>query len=344
MNILILSAGTRNKVVQAFRQELSGKGRVIATDASNLAPALYDADKAYIVPRIDAPDYIDRILEICKAERVNGVLSLIDPELSLLAQNRERFEAIGVTPIVSSYALCEMSLDKYEMYRYARTNYVSVPQCWLDIRTFRAEVLTGRAHFPVFVKPRRGSASIGIQRIDTMETLEVLFQEAYRTGEELLIQEYMSGQEYGLDMYLDLITGKCTALFLKKKIKMRAGETDKAISALDPDVFEAAIRLAEHAGYRGMIDMDLFHDEGENKSDDSNVPKGRWYLSEINPRFGGGYPHAYACGVNFPHMILENLEGRETPNTVGQYQAGIAMMKYNEICIQDESKLVPADQ
>ena len=50
INILILSAGTRNKVVQYFKKALNGDGRVIATDCSNLAPAIYDADKYYIVP------------------------------------------------------------------------------------------------------------------------------------------------------------------------------------------------------------------------------------------------------------------------------------------------------
>ena len=86
MNILILSAGTRNKIVQYFKKELEGKGKVIATDNSSLAPAIYDADKHYIVPRIIEPNYLDVILEICKKENVKGVFSLIDPELELLSK------------------------------------------------------------------------------------------------------------------------------------------------------------------------------------------------------------------------------------------------------------------
>lgn len=66
MNILILSAGTRNKIVQYFKKTLEGKGLVIATDCSDIAPALYDADKYYIVPRMIAPEYIDVVLGICK--------------------------------------------------------------------------------------------------------------------------------------------------------------------------------------------------------------------------------------------------------------------------------------
>ena len=110
MNILILSAGTRNKVVQYFVKTLNGKGTVVATDMSNLAPAIYEADKYYIVPRMTDPGYLDVILDICKKEKITGVLSLIDPELSLLAENREKFEAVGTTVIGSSYDLCEMSL------------------------------------------------------------------------------------------------------------------------------------------------------------------------------------------------------------------------------------------
>lgn len=93
MNILILSAGTRNKVVQYFKRELEGKGLVIATDCSDIAPAIYDADKYYIVSRMAAPGYLDEILEICKKENITGVLSLIDPELSLISENKEKFEA-----------------------------------------------------------------------------------------------------------------------------------------------------------------------------------------------------------------------------------------------------------
>ena len=106
MNMLILAAGTRNKIVQYFKKTFNGVGTVVATDARELAPAIYDADKYYIVPPISEQGYIDIILEICKKEKISGVLSLIDPELSLLAANEDKFNALGVTIIGSSYDLC----------------------------------------------------------------------------------------------------------------------------------------------------------------------------------------------------------------------------------------------
>ena len=99
MNILILSVGTRNKIIQYFKKALAGKGLVIATDCSDLAPAIYEADKYYIVPRMSAPGYLDVILDICRKEKISGVLSLIDPELSLLAEHEDEFKALGTAVI-----------------------------------------------------------------------------------------------------------------------------------------------------------------------------------------------------------------------------------------------------
>ena len=96
MNILILSCGTRNKIVKYFRREFDGRGTVVATDCSPLAPALYEADRYYIVPRVDSDNYLNVILDICQENEIEAVLSLIDPELSFLAKHKEAFSQIGV--------------------------------------------------------------------------------------------------------------------------------------------------------------------------------------------------------------------------------------------------------
>ena len=336
INILILSAGTRNKVVQAFRTALAGKGKVVATDASSLAPALYDADKAYVVPRITAPDYLDRILDICRRESIRGVFSLIDPELSLLAVEKKRFEEIGVIPVVSPYELCETCLDKYRMYQLLKEKGIRTAGCWTRGEDFLDAVSRGEAAFPVFVKPQKGSASLNINLVQDQRTMKSLLD----NYEDLMIQELMTGQEYGCDLYVDLISGKCTSIFLKKKLRMRAGETDKSVSVKDEELFAKLAAFAEGCGFRGMIDIDLFHNEHGRENESDQIPEGEWYLSEVNPRFGGGYPHAYACGVDFPAQLVQNLRGIENRALLGDYEKGIYMMKYNEIAICRESELV----
>ena len=320
MNILILSAGTRNKIVQYFVKTLNGTGKVIATDMSNLAPAIYEADKYYIVPKMTAPEYLDVVLDICKKEEITGVLSLIDPELSLLAENREKFEAIGTTVIGSSYALCEMSLDKFQMYSWLETHGYRCAKSYMDKDAFYADVDAGVITYPVFVKPAKGSASISISKVYDRETVELLF--AHEDG--LMIQEFLDGQEIGADVYIDMVSHEVVSIFTKKKLKMRAGETDKAVSFKDEKLFALIERFVKDAGYSGQIDIDIFDVKGE------------YYISEVNPRFGGGYPHAFESGADHMKLIVNNLKRKANDCVIGQYEEGTYMMKYNEVMLKRE--------
>lgn len=319
MNILILSAGTRNKVVQYFKKAVEDGGKVVATDCSKLAPAVYEADAFYLVPRITAPEYLGTILDICRKERIDGVFSLIDPELSLLAREREKFLEIGTTPVISPYELVETCFDKYKMFNLLREMNIPTGKCYVTKEDFYNDLKNGKISYPVFVKPVKGSASLNINKAASDREIEVLFA----LYDDLMIQEFMNGQEYGADVYIDMLSGKCTSVFIKKKIKMRAGETDKSVSVKIPILFELIQNFVEKCGFCGMIDIDIFEIDGI------------FYISEVNPRFGGGYPHAYACGVNMPMQVVNNLEGKQNPVTIGEYKEGICMMKYSEIAIRD---------
>ncbi len=317
-NILILSAGTRNKIVQYFRRALAGNGRVVAADMSPLAPALYEADAWYIVPRMTEPGYLDRIYEICRKEKIDAVLSLIDPELSLLAAHEADFAALGVTVIGSDRELCELALDKYRTYRWLSEHGYRCARSWIDPDAFFAAVEAGEARYPVFLKPVRGSASIAVSVACDRETVELLLSHQ----EGLMIQEYLNGQEIGADVYVDMLTGEAVSIFAKKKLKMRAGETDKAVSFKDVRLFDLIERFVKEAGFRGQIDIDLFEIGGE------------YWISEVNPRFGGGYPHAWECGCDHMKLILNNLRGQSNIPQIGNYESGISMMKYSEVLVR----------
>lgn len=317
MNILITSAGTRNKVIQYFKENFNGIGNVIATDMSDIAPAIYDADKFFLTPKIDDENYIDKLIEICKKEKVSAVFSLIDPELSLIAKNKDRFLEIGVIPIVSKYEAVELAFDKYEMYKYLISNGFKTAKTYINKEDFYQDLEKKIIDFPVFVKPVRGSASLNISKVTCKKELDLLF-ELY---DDLIIQEFLNGQEIGADVYVDPISKKVVSIFTKEKIKMRAGETDKSRSFKDNKLFSLIISLVEKIGYEYMIDIDIFKIGDE------------YYFSEINPRFGGGYPHAYEAGINFPKMIINSLNHIENRKQIGEYEENIYMMKYNEIKI-----------
>lgn len=319
MNILILSCGTRDKVVQYFRQAFGEDGRVIATDCNPYAPALYEADAHYIVPRITHKDYLDVIFGICRKEKITGVLSLIDPELSLLAKHDKEFAELGVTVIGSSYELCERTLNKWEMYCWMKEHGYPCAKTYSDLESFYQAVKKGEITYPVFVKPMKGSASLQIAKAGDAETVKFLFEH----GESMIIQEFMTGQEIGADCYIDMISNELVSVFTKKKLVMRAGETDKAISFKEDALFEKIEQFVIENGFKGQIDIDIFEKDGV------------YYFSEVNPRFGGGYPHAYACGADHMTLIKNNLSDKINERNIGNYDVNKVMMKYNEIMLVD---------
>ena len=222
-------------------------------------------------------------------------------------------------PIVSDYELTETCLDKFRMYQMLCRMQIPTGRCFVDKEAFYRAVEEGEISYPVFIKPVRGSASININKVNSREETDLLFT----LDDDLMIQEYMDGQEYGADVYIDMISGRCTSIFVKKKIKMRAGETDKSVSIKNEKLFTMIRNFVEECGFRGMIDIDIFEIDG------------CFYISEVNPRFGGGYPHAYACGVNMPAAVIRNLAGQENEVDIGNYAENICMMKYNEIAVRD---------
>lgn len=322
MNILLLSVGTRNKIVQYFKKEFSGHGKVIATDMSELAPAIYEADKYYIVPSIYEDNYLDTIINICKKENIKAVLSLIDPELSMLSKYSDKFMDIGTQVIGSEYEVCELALDKYKMYEWLVENNFYTAKSYNTLSDFMKDYESSKVEFPVIVKPIKGSASLEVTKINDLEHLKFINSR----NNDMMIQEFLTGEEIGADVYIDLISDEVVSIFTKKKLKMRAGETDKSVSIKDKELNLLIKDFVKKCGFKGQIDIDVF------------LVDGKYYISEVNPRFGGGYPHAYECGVNHIELIKNNLIGKANQDRIGDFTENIYMMKYNEVRILAEDK------
>ena len=317
MNILIASAGRRTKLVEYFMNEFKNDSKVIVTDCDNLAPTMHIGAKGYIVPRIDDINYIDEIIKICKEEKIDGILSLIDPELSLLAKNKDRFEEINVKVLGSSYDTTQLCFDKMAMFEFLQENNFNCAKTYCDIEKFKIDLNENKINFPVFVKPRTGSASLGINKVDNMKHLEILFE----LSDDMIIQEFLDGDEYGIDVYTDFISNEVVSIFAKKKIRMRSGETDKAVSLKDNKLFEIIKDFVTKLNTLGPIDIDVFNVNGE------------YYISEVNPRFGGGHLLAYECGDNYPRYIKNNLENIKNENNIGNYEENKYMIKHDALII-----------
>jgi len=318
VNILITSIGRRTQLLKYFKKELEGIGNLVAVDCSTLAPALYISDKYYIVPRINDSNYINVIKDICIKEKITAVLSLIDPELSLLAKHTEDFKEIGVNTIVSPYEACELWLDKYDAFTFCKDNGLKFPITYNNFYDFENALGNKEIDFPVFIKPQKGSASLNINKAKNIEQAKVIF----KSSEDMIIQEFLNGQELGVDVYVDMISKEVVSIFIKEKTVMRAGETDKGKSIKSEALFKIIEDLVTKAGLLGPIDLDVFDVNGE------------YYISEINPRFGGGYPLAYECGANFPKYIINNLKGIANEAEIGNYEENVYMMKHDTLTIK----------
>ena len=315
-NLLILSCGTRDLLVRYFKK--SSFDNVIGADCSELAPALYEADRYYIIPRMSDPQYFDAVFEICQKEGIRAVLPLQEDELQLIAENRKRFEDRGIRVIVSEAETIELCRDKYHFLNYMESQEIPVLKSYEELEEFQKDYEQGKIDFPVFVKPVRGAGSIGAMKVMCMEVLEVL---CTHSEEPLLIQEFCEGQEFGVDAYIDMVSGETVALFAKEKLRMRAGETEKSITCQKEDLRAFALRVIDKMNLSGPVDMDIFQKEGT------------YYISEINPRFGGGFPHAYACGMDTPNYLARNMQGIPNESHLEEEYDEVYVLKYSDIMV-----------
>lgn len=321
MNYLMLSVGRRGELLKDFRASMEEGSKIIATDNSPYAPALYFADKHYLVPKIDAPEYIDTILSICRDEQINVVTTFIDPEIMLLSENRDKLEAVGVEVLAPYIETARLCFDKYELFKYLVQCGVRTAKTWGTYNEIKKALDVGEVSLPVFVKPRTGSGSVGARKINDIDSLRVAFEQ----DPGLIAQELMTGEgcfDLDADVYVDTITHKAVSIFSKRKISTTLGGANKTISFKDKVFFEFAQDALSHFKFNGPIDADFFYKDG------------KYYLSEINPRFGGAYLHAYGAGVDFIKMIEKNLHGEANDVVIGNYEEGIVMMMYDSVVIK----------
>ena len=249
MNILFTCAGRRTYLLKYFKENLSEGDKVVATDMQLSAPALQVADVKLQVPAVYDPKYIDITLQICKEQKIDALLSLNDLELPLLAENKARFEVEGVKVIVSDPKVIDIAFDKYKTAQWVESLGLKSPQTLVRLEDAKRALQTGELVFPLFMKPRWGSGSIGLETIADMEELDtyynLLMKKIKKTilatasvGDEyIMIQEKLTGNEFGLDVMNDL-EGNHVAVSVKQKLAMRAGETDKAVTLDLPEVRE----------------------------------------------------------------------------------------------------------
>lgn len=326
MNILFTCAGRRTYLLRYFKEQLAGDGLIVGADLQLSAPALTAADVKLQVPRVYDPSYIDCILKICRDYSISLLVSLNDLELPILAREKACFEEVGTRLLLSSPEVIDICFDKYRTANFLRENGLPVPPTYVSLADAVSALEGGDITFPLVIKPRWGSGSIGIEYVKCMEELaetyaalhkkvkETILADASVGDDYILIQQKLCGQEYGLDIMNDF-EGRNHGVSVKRKLAMRAGETDKACTVDNPALRRMGTEIASALHHVGNLDVDVMEHDG------------CLYVLEMNPRFGGGFPFSYEAGVNFPLAIIKWLRGEQVDDDILVPQYGRTFAK-----------------
>ncbi len=332
MNILFTCAGRRNYLIEHFKGELGDNGKIIALDNDVTAPALADADVAIEVPRLDHADYLSVLNDIIKDYKVDMVIPLNDLELLLMSENKALFEESGAKLIVSDSDVISFCADKWKTYNFFKDLHIATPLSYLKIADVVEAISKKVLSYPVILKPRWGSGSIGIEEAYNEEELYLAYKllltkikksvianmHGADFEDTVIFQQKIGGQEYGVDILNDF-NGKYYGSFVRKKLAMRAGETDKALTVIDAKFLAVSKKVGEATKHIGIMDCDFF------------VADNEVYFLEMNPRFGGGYPFSHEAGVNIPAIYLAWWAGQSDISKHINYRAGQIFSKCSRI-------------
>jgi carbamoyl-phosphate synthase large subunit len=313
---------------------------VLACDSSGDAPALQDADAAFVVPRVDDESYVEVLLGICEEHHVDLLIPALEIELPLLAMNRERFARIGTLPIVSSRKVIDTCFDKLETARFLADCDLAATRTFDSLDAARGALSRNDLTFPVVVKPRWGVSSIGTEFPEDAEELELAYKlvrkriartfladiSATDPEHSVLIQEQLSGAEHGLDIINDL-SGRYVCTFAKRKLRMRAGQTDRAITVHNESLEMLGRSIGQALCHIGNLDCDVFVTETGN------------HVIDLNPRFGGGYPFSHVAGANLPAALIAWAENREPDPEWFKIEPNVLVSRADAYVVIDRDKV-----
>lgn len=319
MNLLLTSIGKRIELIE----HLKSRFRIIGVDASTENAAKYFTDVFYQIPRCSEENYVNKLLTICKKEEVSVLVPLYEPEFMILDGARERFQEVGVTLVLSDKAVLDICDDKRKTAVFFEKYDIPAP------KTFSAQevedIIGGRrAAYPLIVKPVDGMGSENIFMAGDRRELAFF----YGYVNNALVQERASGTEYTIDVLCNF-SGEPVYLVPRVRLEVRAGEVTK--SRVDPDALveketkRLLAALRREGGVRGPMTIQCFLAEDK---------KSLQFL-EINPRFGGGVPLAFAAGADYASALSEMAAGKGTDGEAekdfpGKEIKKLTMLRYTQ--------------
>jgi carbamoyl-phosphate synthase large subunit len=308
--VLFTCAGQRVDIVTAFRR---AGATTIATDVDQLAPALYHADQRAIVPRVDDFGYVGALRDLVALHDVRLIVPLTDLDHVVLAQARaELAPAVVLVPDEETSARCA---DKYLAHLFFEESGIGSPPTWLPTE------LPDDLRFPVLVKARKGFGSRHIYRAANRTELEFFLH--YTTADSM-VQAVCHGVEFSIDVFCDL-DARCVAAIPRTMIESKGGESIKGMTIKDAELMAFAKTVSEALRIIGPANVQCFRE-----------PDGQLQVTDVNPRFGGGFPLPTAAGSRYPELAMALANGETLDPRLGDFREGVVMTRFFSQVILEE--------
>ena len=316
-----------------YFKEIEGVDEVHVSNSDDLSVAFKYADKSVISPLIFDKNYIPFLLDYCKKNKIDILIPFFDIDVPVLARNKDAFAKVGTNVIVPSPEIADICNDKWKTYLFLKENGFNVPKTYLNMPSLISAIKKGELNYPIILKPRFGCGSLVMSIAENEESLRFYYNQNIKNinssylkyesadkEDKIIFQECLKGQEYGADIINDLDGNFITAI-VRKKVAMRAGETDIAEISDQIEIVAAAEKLGKLTGHIANMDCDLF------------LVDGKAYFLEMNARFGGGYPFSHMGGCNLPRAIVNWCRGEPVENSLLLAKTGI--LGYKELFVTE---------
>lgn len=316
-SMLLTSIGKRVQLIKHLKKSF----KVVGVDAGELNPGKFFVDKFYKIPKASESGYISSLLNVCKEESVKVLIPLYEGEFEILHNVREKFREVGTLLLLSNGEILEICKDKRKTYEYFINSKVNLPKVYTEEEITSIITYGYMDKLPLIIKPRDGMGSNGIYKINNFNELK-FFKDYVKDG---IIQEYIDGEEYTVDVLTDL-KGEPVYVVPRKRLEVRSGEVVKSSTCRDEKIISETLKVMEHLN--SLTDCKQLRLLGPLTIQFFKKTNGDIYLLEINPRFGGGVPLSFEAGADYGQKILEMLQGKEV-GYIKEFRE-IIMLRYEE--------------
>ena len=315
-NILITSVGRRVELIKIWELTLmkimGSESKLFVTDSNfKYSPACALTKNVINISDCKDPNYIKILLEQAIKNKIRLIIPCIDSELKILSINREYFRKNGIEIIISDLKIINYSENKKLTFELFSKLNLKSPKIFKN----------DNIKYPCFMKPIKGSSSIGIKK--AFSENDLTFNE--KNDSNNIFQELIPSNwiEYSADLYFSK-SGHLISCVPRERIQTRGGEISKGITRKN-QVYKYLLKnFKTLKGARGPITLQLFVDQKFFE----------FIFIEINPRFGGGYPISHEAGVNYPELILKEYLLNKLPDFVDNWKEDILALRYDEMVIK----------